>query len=161
MHSRNMDGDIWCTMRHKYTQRQTDRQTDLLTYSSSHTERDKETNQQSAKKRHINYNWSLENWVWFECSCSTRDKIQLKMGSNTSKKPLSNLCSYIFWCSWACKQRETMPGTQLNCLWFLAACLHFISLCAGKKKADKSVHRPRPNLRMFHWSYKNKSYAPE
>lgn len=42
------------------TQRDTnthkDRQTDPPTYSSSQTVRDKETNQQSAKKRHINYN---------------------------------------------------------------------------------------------------------
>lgn len=93
-------------------------------------------NQQSSKKRHINYNWSLENWVWFECRCLTREtRFSWRPGSNTSKgkekkkkTALSNLCSYIFWCSWACKQwGNNAKHTAKLALWFSAACPNYTS----------------------------------
>lgn len=56
-----------CTKRHKYTHK--DRQTDPPTQAPAEKKTKKQINKALKKKRsHINYNWSLENWVWFECS---------------------------------------------------------------------------------------------
>lgn len=118
-------------------------------------------NQQSSKKRHINYNWSLENWVWFECRCLTREtRFSWRAGSNTSKgkeKKKKNRLWVIYALTFSgavehANSGETTPSTQLN--WLFDSQLPAPIIPQKKWKADKSVHRPRPSLRMTHWSHK-------
>lgn len=66
--------------------------------------------------------------------------------------PLSNFCMQT--------AGNNAWHTVKLALWFFAACLYLIPLCASKKRKekrkkktpDKSVQRPRSRLHMTHWS---------
>lgn len=54
------------------------------------------------------------------------------------KKPLSNLCSYSFWCSSACKQWEMMPGMRIGASFLF----HFVQ---EKKKGRQISAQASPD----------------
>lgn len=125
-------------------------------------------NQQSSKKRHISYNWSLENWVWFECRCLTREtRFSWRPGSNTSKgkeKKKKNRLWVIYALTFSgavehANSGETTPSTQLN--WLFDSQLP-ASIIPHKKKGRQISAQASPEPAYDSLiSQKTESHTPE